>query len=182
MTEPKRFDTPLEAWLQFQEKLWESWLSTTKLSPNILKDQTFNNQLELMEELINFSLRAQSDWVRSYTKGRGHETGASIAVAQWAEQSLAMSKMWTDTQKQVWGVWFDALKVLKPIQGTDKGADSADHIFHDFKDVTKKTLEMQSEWISQWLPQQKSAEPETPQKNIPKQNLSKEKRQAKSAA
>jgi hypothetical protein len=182
MNQSKQFNTPLEAWLQFQEQLWDSWLSKTQLSPNIMKDQLYSNQIKLMEELINCSLRAQSDWVRSYTKGLGHETGASIAIAQWAEQNVAMSKMWTNAQKQVWDTWFNALKLLKPIQGIDKGADSASHMFQGFQDVTKKALEAQSEWMSQWLAHEENAEPETRQKKIPTQDLSKEKKQAKSAA
>lgn len=182
MSQSKQFNTPLETWLQFQEQLWENWLSTTQLSPKIVKDQHYNNQIELMEKLINCSLRAQSDWVRSCTKGLGHETGASIAMAQWAEQNMALSKMWTNTQKQVWDTWFNTLKSLKPIQGIDKGADPANYMLQGFQDVTKKTLEVQSEWMSQWLAHEESSEPETRQKKIPTQDLSKGKKQAKSAA
>jgi hypothetical protein len=103
-------------------------------------------------------------------------------MAQWAEQNMAAAKMWTDSQKQYWGIWFNALKALEPIHHADKGTDLADHVFQSFQDVTKKTWEMQSEWLSNWLPNEESAQPKTAQKKRPVQNLSQDKKQAKSAA
>ncbi len=182
MTEASHFDTALESWSQFQEQWWGHWLSTSQKATTIAMEHLFNKPLGLVDDLINCGLTAQSELVRNYVKDLESEAADPTPVNKWVELNVAVARMWTDAQRQTWNTWISNVGALEPLYAAGKGADHADNMFRDFKDMTQRTLEMQTQWLSQWLPESEDAEPELMPKEAKIAQPTEDVEQAKSAA
>jgi hypothetical protein len=181
MAETTHYDSTLESWSKFQQQWWGQWLSTTQQTSNILRELCFSKPVGLFETLIDCGLSAQSELIRSYAKDLEGAAGDSMPMNEWMEQHMASAKMWTEAQRQAWDTWISAIRALESVYATGKAEDNSDNVIHGFQDMTQKTLEMQTEWFSHWLPESEDAELETaPEEAIMQRGEDLE--QAKSAA
>jgi hypothetical protein len=147
----KQAEEMVKNWTGTQQKMFENWLGIMQsLSTNQTGD-AWVKTVDSWQESVQAVLDAQVKMTEFWTESMANTSGTSPQMTEWSKQTLDMTKKWTQTQSELWGNWFDAMRKTDPASMM-KGWNPEDmqKAMQTWQDATQKMMESQMEMIRLW--------------------------------
>ena len=152
----KQSEEMLRTWTETQKKMWDDWMKAVQglgKSPSTeVWEKTVDSWNQTIQRLLDAQVEGARHWVENFTTAKG----TPEETAEWAKRGQDIITRWTETQKQLWGSWFEVIKKLDASNMTNWTRDGQKFI-QSWQETIQKALDAQVEWVRTTGPASKKA-------------------------
>ena len=134
-----------KAWMDAQQKTWETWTESTRKAAGASESGQWAKTLETWENAFKNLTETQALWVRMWA--RSVASSARVKGAEdFARSVEELSRIWVDTQQQLMSNWFALFRQMD----TARPAEEIQKAMRVWQENMQKLTEAQSEWAEKW--------------------------------
>jgi len=142
----KQSEEMLKTWTETQKKMWDDWMKAMQglgTSPSTeVWEKTVDSWNQTIQRLLDAQVEGARHWVENLTTAKG----TPEETAEWAKRGQDIITRWTETQKQLWGSWFEVIKKLDASNMMNWTRDGQKFI-QSWQETIQKALDSQAEWL-----------------------------------
>jgi len=142
----KQSEEMLKTWTETQKKMWDDWMKAVQglgKSPSAeVWEKTVDSWNQTIQRLLDAQVEGARHWVENFTTAKG----TPEETAEWAKRGQDIITRWTETQKQLWGSWFEVIKKLDASNMMNWTRDGQKFI-QSWQETIQKALDSQAEWL-----------------------------------
>jgi hypothetical protein len=147
----KQAEDVVRNWTSAQQKMWESWLSMMQGAGTTPGNEMWEKTVDTWHESMKSALDAQANWTQFWADSVVANTGSSKQMSDISQQTVEMTKKWTETQSQLLDNWFEAVKKSDPAAiAKNMNPEEMQKAMQTWQDATRKMMESQMEMIRTW--------------------------------
>lgn len=147
----KQAEDMVKTWTGSQQKMWESWLEILRSMGTAPSGDMWEKTVGTWRDSVKSALEAQVTWTKFWADSITSSSGSSKQMAEWSNQTLEMTKRWTETQNQLWDAWFDAIKKSDPAMlGKNWTPEEMQKAMQSWQDAARRMMESQMEMVRLW--------------------------------
>ena len=141
----KQSEEMLKTWTDAQKKMWDECMRVMQgfgQSPSTqVWEKTVDTWNHTMQKLLDAQVEGARLWAENITKAKGTEE-----AAEWAKQGQDLIARLTETQKQLWGNWFELVKKLDASNMMNWARDGQKFV-QTWQETIQKAFNAQTEWL-----------------------------------
>lgn len=142
----KQSEEILKTWTDAQKKMWDDCTKAMQgfgKSPSAeVWAQTVDTCSQTIQKVLDAQVEAARLWAENVTTAKG----SPQEVAEWAKQGQEMITRLTETQRQLWGNWFEFVKKLDASNILNWTRDGQKFV-QSWQETIQKALNAQAEWL-----------------------------------
>lgn len=142
----KQSEEMFKTWTETQKKLWEDCLKAMQGFGKSPSTEVWEKTVDTWHQTIQRVLEAQLEGARHWAESASTAKGSTEETAEWAKRGQELITRGTETQKQLWGNWFEFVKKLDVSNMTNWGRDGQKFV-QSCQETIQKALESQTEWV-----------------------------------
>jgi hypothetical protein len=147
----KQAEEMVKNWTGSQQKMWESWLSMMQNAGSTPGGEMWEKTVDTWHDSMKSALATQVTWTKFWADSVAANSGASKQMSEMSQQTVEMTKRWTETQSQILDTWFEAVKKTDPATMTkNMNPEEMQKAMQSWQDATRKMMESQLEMIRTW--------------------------------
>jgi hypothetical protein len=141
----KQSEELLKTWTDAQKRMWDECMKVMQgfgQSPSTQAwEKTVDTWDHTMQKFLDAQVEGARVWAETIAKTKGSEN-----AAEWAKQGQDLVTRLTETQKQLWGNWFDLVKKLDASNMMNWGRDGQKFV-QTWQETIQKAFNAQTEWL-----------------------------------
>src|SRR6266487_4845143 len=141
----KQSEEMLKTWTDAQKKMWDDCMKAMQGFGKSPSTEVWEKTVDTWNQTIQRFLDAQVEgarlWAENVTKAKGTEE-----TAAWAKQGQDLITRLTETQKQLWGNWFELVKKLDLSNMMNWTRDGQKFV-QNWQETIQKAFDAQTEWL-----------------------------------
>lgn len=142
----KQSEEMLKTWAETQKKMWDDWMKAVQGSGKSPSTEVWEKTVDTWNQTIQRLLDAQVEGARHWAENFTTAKGTPEETAEWAKRGQDIITRWTETQKQLWGSWFEVIKKLDASNMMNWARDGQKFI-QSWQETIEKALDSQAEWF-----------------------------------
>lgn len=142
----KQSEEMLKTWNESQKKLWDDWMKAMPGFGKSPSPEIWQKTVDTWNQTIQRVLDAQVEGVRHWAEHATIAKGTTQETAEWAKQGQDMITRLLETQKQLWGSWFEFVKKLD-VSNVMNWARDGQKFLQTWQETIQKSLDSQTEWL-----------------------------------
>lgn len=147
----KQAEDIVKTWTGSQQKIWEGWLEILRSTGSSPNSDVWEKTISTWQDSVKSALDAQVTWTKFWADSISSSAGSSKQVSEWSNQTLEITKRWTETQSQLWDTLFEAIKKTDPsLLGKNWTPEEVQKAVQSWQDASRKLLESQLEIVRLW--------------------------------
>lgn len=147
----KQAEEMVKNWTGSQQKMWESWLSMMQGVGTSQAGEMWEKTVDTWHDSMKSALKSQVEWTQFWADSITANSGASKQMSEMSQQTVEMTKRWTETQNQMIDQWFETLKKSDPASmAKNMNPEEMQKAMQTWQEATRKMLESQIDMIRTW--------------------------------
>jgi hypothetical protein len=142
----KQSEEMLKTWTETQKKMWDEWTKAIQGFGKSPSTEVWEKTVETYQQTVQRVLDAQLEGARRWAENFPTGKGTPQEAAEWAKQGQDLIIRWTETQKQLWGSWFELVKKLDASNMINWPRDGQKFL-QSWQETIQKALNAQAEWV-----------------------------------
>ena len=142
----KQSEDMLKSWTEAQKKMSEDSLKAMqgfgKSPSTAVWEKTVDTWNQTIQKVLDAQVESARGWAENVTTAKG----TPQEIAEWAKQGQDMITRLTETQKQLWGNWFEFAKKLDASNMMNWTQD-AQKFLQSWQETIQKAQTAQTEWL-----------------------------------
>jgi hypothetical protein len=147
----KQAEEVVRNWTNSQQKMWESWLSMMQGAGTNPAGEMWEKTVDTWHDSMKTALASQVTWAKFWADSVAANSGTSKQMTEMSQQTVEMTKRWTETQTQILDNWFETIKKTDPASvAKNMNPEEMQKAMQAWQDATRKMMESQMEMIRTW--------------------------------
>ena len=142
----KQSEEMLKTWTESQKKLWDDLMKAMPGFGKSPSPEIWQKTVDTWNQTIQRVLDAQVEGVRHWAENATTAKGTAQETAECAKQGQEMITRLLETQKQLWGNWFEFAKKLDASNMMNWTQD-AQKFLQSWQETIQKAQTAQTEWL-----------------------------------
>jgi hypothetical protein len=142
----KQSEDMLKTWTETQKKMWDDSLKAMQGFGKSPSTAVWEKTVDTWNQTIQKVLDTQVESTRGWTESLATTKGTPQELAEWAKQGQDLITRLTETQKQLWGNWFEFAKKLDA-SNMMNWAQDGQKFLQSWQETIQKAQDAQSEWL-----------------------------------
>jgi hypothetical protein len=141
----KQSEEMLKTWTDAQKKMWDECMKVMQgfgQSPSTqVWERTVDTWNQTIQQFLDAQVQGARLWTDNVTKAKGTDE-----ATEWGKQSQDLVTRLTETQKQLWGNWFELVKKLDPSNMMNWTRDGQKFV-QTWQETMQNAFNAQTEWL-----------------------------------
>jgi hypothetical protein len=142
----KQSEDMLKNWTDTQKKMWDEWTKAMQGFGKSPSTDAWEKTVETWNQTIQKVLDGQVEGARLWAENVTTTKGTPQEMTEWAKQGQDIITRWTETQKQLWGHWFEVVKKLDASNILNWPRDGQKFL-QSWQETIQKAQDAQAEWL-----------------------------------
>ena len=142
----KQSEEMLKSWTETQKKMWDEWTKAMQSFGKSPSTEAWEKTVETWNQTIQKVLDGQVEGARLWAENVTTTKGTPQEMTEWAKQGQDIITRWTETQKQLWGHWFEVVKKLDASNILNWPRDGQKFV-QSWQETIQKAQDAQAEWL-----------------------------------
>ena len=142
----KQSEEMLKSWTETQKKMWDEWTKAMQSFGKSPSTEAWEKTVETWNQTIQKVLDGQVEGARLWAENVTTTKGTPQEMTEWAKQGQDIITRWTETQKQLWGHWFEVVKKLDASNILNWPRDGQKFL-QGWQETIQKAQDAQAEWL-----------------------------------
>ena len=142
----KQSEDMLKSWTETQKKMWDEWTKAMQGFGKSPSTDAWEKTVETWNQTIQRVLDGQVEGARLWAENITTTKGTPQEMTEWAKQGEDIITRWTETQKQLWGHWFEIVKKLDASNIMNWTRDGQKFV-QNWQETVQKAQDAQTDWL-----------------------------------
>ena len=142
----KQSEDMFKTWTEAQKKMWDDWTKAMQGFGKSPSTEAWEKTVEAWNQTIQRVLDAQVEGARHWAENIATAKGAPQEMTEWAKQGQDIITRCTETQKQLWGHWFEVVKKLDASNIMNWSRDGQKFL-QSWQETIQQAQDAQAEWL-----------------------------------
>lgn len=142
----KQSEEMLKTWTETQKKMWDECMRTVQGFGKSPSTEVWQKIVDSWNQTIQKVLDTQVEGARVWAENLTTAKGTPQETAEWAKQGQDLITRSTETQKQLWGSWFEVVKKFDASNMMNWPRDGQKFL-QSWQETIQKALDTQAEWL-----------------------------------
>jgi len=142
----KQSEAMLKTWTETQKKMWDECMRTVQGFGKSPSTEVWQKIVDSWNQTIQKVLDTQVEGARVWAENFTTAKGTPQETAEWAKQGQDLITRSTETQKQLWGSWFEVVKKFDASNMMNWPRDGQKFL-QSWQETIQKALDTQADWL-----------------------------------
>ena len=143
----KQTEEMIKTWSDAQQKMWDSWRGAMQVGEGSRVAEGWEQAIAAWKAAVERALQAQVDWTQRWADSVASGTNTPKEMVDWSRQVVEVTQRWTESQKSLWGRYFETLQRANPSAVSASLSDEAQKVNQAWQEAVQRSLDAQQEWL-----------------------------------
>jgi hypothetical protein len=141
----------MTSWITAQQQLMTSWMDAVRGLGGGQVARGWGDFVSAWQQSVTQGLDLQAEWMQRWSDNLASAEGTPEPLREQIRAGQDVFQNWTRAQKELWQIWFEAMKNANPAVDAGGVAQMGQNMQQLWGDAMQRLIDTQTAWTRRWM-------------------------------